>query len=145
MSANDTNSAKRLYYISPENLEHLRKRAPRTGHQGGGLPNVNIALNSVIQRYDALMSYAQRRVLSALSEPEDRQFVRGVLLGVATDDLTASEDPLAYIRDIEEAMQEYEPGQEFFTPNLRIALQSFGPLEAMALVDWIEQEKAKRD
>lgn len=144
MPVTPTNSQKRLYYISPENLERLKKRAPRTGHQGGGSPNVNLPLNACIQRYDALMAYAARRVWSAISEERDRAFVRFALSSIAFDDLTLSEDPTAYLRDIEEAMMEYEEGEEPFTPNLKSALRGFGALEAMAIVDWMEQERLRR-
>jgi hypothetical protein len=140
MPAKDANAHKRLYYISPANRDALLKRS----HPKSGGKDINPALNSWLQRYAGMCENAMRRVWSALPEQQDRDFIRFVLMGTATDDLTVAESPISYLQGIEEAMAEYEPGEEPFTPTLRIALRGFGPLEAIALVDWVEQEKAKK-
>lgn len=133
-------SDKRLVYIAPENRAELEKRAPRVA----GGRNSTVSLNSIIARYVAFCDAGLRRVWSALPDERDRAFIRHVLMGIATDDLTLTENPTAYLRDIEEAAAECETGEEPFTSALMPTLQRFGPLEALALVDWIEQEKARR-
>ena len=149
---NDSNKNKRLYYISPENLEQLRKRAPRTGNNGGGGLNVNIPVNRSLERHFAFCDAGLARVFAALPDEQDRAFIRHVLSSTFTDDLTVAENPLMYIQEIEEAAAEYsvvsDDNDELpicpFTGALIPALRRFGPLEAMAIVDWIEQEKRKK-
>ncbi len=143
---NKTNPANRLYAILPENLAALKKRATPSGNQGGGHPNVNLPLNSIICRWDRVCANALSRVWSSLPDERDRAFIRHVLMGIPTqgDDVTVADMPLSYLEAIAESAAEYEPGEEPFTAALLPALKRFGPLEAVALVDWIEQEKIKK-
>lgn len=138
-----SNQNKRLYYITPENLAELRKRAPITGGNGGGSPNVNLPLNSGLYRHYGMCAAGLALVMSALPDEQDRAFIRHVLSSTFTDDLLVSENPIAYLQEIEEAAAEYVDSG-MFTGALIPALRRFGPLEAMAIVDWIEQEKLRK-
>lgn len=138
---NPSNKNKRLYYISPENRKSLEARAPIVS---GGI-KVDLPLNSVIQRYAAFASAGLRRVLSALPDEQDQRFIRFALSALPIDDLTVCEDPCSYLTHIAEVASEYEDDEEKpFTSALLPTLRRFGPLEALGLVDWIEQERVKK-
>jgi hypothetical protein len=137
-----THAEKRLHYITPENRAEIVRRAPRnTGHQGGGHPSVDFALNGALVRYFGLMASAMREVWGAIPDERDRAFIRSALWGVVQmgDDVTPSQMPLRVLYEIAEAAEETP---DAVTPALLPALRRLGPLHGAALWDWMLTEKA---
>lgn len=135
-------SDKRLIALMPESRQAIEKRSPKVS---GGLA-INLTINSMITRYNILLTSTIQRMSGALPEQRDWQFIKSALSSTSFDDVNVGEMPIIYLQEVLEVAQDYENDKDDghpFSPALIPVLRRWGYLEAVALVDWIEQERLK--
>lgn len=96
-----------------------------------GQPDLSVAANAALTRYDALMGAGLREAAGEL-EPEDWNLLRAILNGSLYDHPDAVWQEV--IADVEDADPEEFPGVE----DLRLRLRRLSPLALYAVADAVE-------